>query len=133
MVCLPNKHEDDNLNGAPGTITGWGLTSISPPLMSSVLRSTTLKILSPDMCDKLMLEQGVIIDDSIQICAHQPNKQTGTCSGDSGGKNCSKKYMKGVGWLGFIFPPGFLLTDKIGMVLVFTYVNNVFVLIKLDR
>ena len=86
MVCLPNKNEHDDLNGTPGTIAGWGLTSKSPPLMSSVLRSTTLKVLSAEMCGKLMLEQGVIIDNSIQICAHQPNKQTGPCSGDSGGK-----------------------------------------------
>ena len=87
MVCLPNKREDENLNDTPGTVTGWGLISHLPPQMSTVLRSTTLKVLTPYMCMILLPETGLVIDHSLQICAHQPNKQTSPSEGDSGGKD----------------------------------------------
>jgi hypothetical protein len=85
LVCLPIMQEDRNLYDVPSTVSGWG--HISRGLLSRVLRSTTLKILSPYACNYFTRGQGVIMDHSIQICAHQPYELTGPCHGDSGGKH----------------------------------------------
>ena len=46
-----------------------------------------LNVISPEICEKLMVKLNVFVDHPIQLCALQPKKRTGVCYGDSGGED----------------------------------------------
>ena len=86
LVCLPNKYEDDNLNDTPISVSGWGNTGSSLTPLSSVLKATTLMFVAPEQCNSMWAKFHLQVGQNIQFCANQPNKRTGICNGDSGGK-----------------------------------------------
>jgi hypothetical protein len=88
LVCLPTEHEDENLTDTPITVTGWGRTGSSLSKFSSVLKSAKLRYVSPEICSGIWSKWHMLVDNKIQLCAHQPNKRAGICDGDSGGKTC---------------------------------------------
>ena len=85
LVCLPEMHEVDDLDGIPIITSGWGRTETLG--MSPVLRSTVLQQAPVNLCEKDYESHDVPIDQKIHICgANKQNSIASVCHGDSGGK-----------------------------------------------
>lgn len=64
--------------GKSATVTGWGMTSWSPPLGTDDLQELSLPIVDADQCGRLA-------DPRYTLCAGSPDGVQSACYGDSGG------------------------------------------------
>ncbi|XP_045448099.1 serine protease persephone [Melitaea cinxia] len=83
-LCLYTKTDDPKI---PLTVTGWGKTSTTRDIKSSVLLKANVTVVTRDKCDESYtnwrkLPEGI---SERQICAGDPEGLRDTCQGDSGG------------------------------------------------
>ncbi|XP_067633517.1 trypsin alpha-like [Eurosta solidaginis] len=80
-------------NGAPGVISGWGVTSFGSKNVPSQLRYTDLSVLSRSTCSSSAYGYGSFIRSGM-VCGFAAGKDA--CQGDSGGPLASDGILVGV-------------------------------------
>ncbi|XP_023934807.1 serine protease persephone [Bicyclus anynana] len=83
-ICLYTKNDDPTI---PLTITGWGKTSTTRDIKSTILLKANVTVVAKDKCGESYTnwrKLPVGIADA-QICAGDPMGLRDTCQGDSGG------------------------------------------------
>ncbi|XP_039753579.1 serine protease persephone-like [Pararge aegeria] len=83
-ICLYTKDDDPKI---PLTITGWGKTSTTRDIKSTVLLHANVTVVATSKCRESYtnwrkLPEGIV---DAQICAGDPMGLRDTCQGDSGG------------------------------------------------
>ena len=63
LVCLPNEHEDENLNGIPITVTGWGKIDYDADGPNDLLMKATVQQASFAMCTEVYEQMKVNINE----------------------------------------------------------------------
>lgn len=81
LIKLP---EENHVDPAEVTLTGWGYTNSSTWLIPDCLQEITLPTIATEKCDPLMINSSWPVKEC-HVCTLHEDLHHGACNGDSGG------------------------------------------------
>ncbi|XP_043287477.1 trypsin-like [Venturia canescens] len=91
-VTLPERGSEIHEN-AIGTVSGWG--RLTNGRFSKLLQRVNIMVTSQQYCEKIYSEAAMTVYPT-QYCAHNPDENSGPCTGDEGGPMTIDGVMEGI-------------------------------------